>query len=251
MSLNGYWEAERSTGSFSAALQNRISVLVAHQDSVVSAGLAAILADCPDIAVSRQTPPLSGKIDIVLADYQTGNAWLDKSRSSAPNIPLEPPRVVILTSNRNECDVRSTLSAGAHGYLLQGCHHDELVHSVRSVARGARYFCAAVAQCLGESLTRVLLTQRETDVLQQLIQGLSNKAIANALGIAVGTVKAHVKAILEKLQVSSRTQAASLAVERGLISSTKAPPSAGGKGTASQLQRANAPVPQMHWPHPQ
>jgi DNA-binding NarL/FixJ family response regulator len=115
---------------------------------------------------------------------------------------------------------------GVHGYLLLSSPVDELVAGVRTLLAGSRYICIPVARRMADSLMRERLTARESDVLQLLARGLCNKSIANRLGIAIGTVKYHVKAIMGKLEASSRTHAASIAAERGLV----------GEATSTQSQ---------------
>jgi DNA-binding NarL/FixJ family response regulator len=114
--------------------------------------------------------------------------------------------------------VRGALEQGVHGYLPLDRGIDEFVHGVRTVARGSRYLAPSTAQCMADSLTREALTAREAEVLDLLACGECNKSIARQLDIAVGTVKAHVKAIMGKLDASSRTQAVSVAAQRGLVS---------------------------------
>jgi DNA-binding NarL/FixJ family response regulator len=139
---------------------------------------------------------------------------------------MKAARVLVMTTHDREHDIRRALEAGVHGYLLLGCPIQELIAGVRALARGSRYFCLAVAQRMAESLTREALTPREADVLRLLVRGQCNKSIARQLEIAVGTVKAHVKAIMGKLDASSRTEAASVAARRGLIDDPLPDPSA-------------------------
>jgi len=100
--------------------------------------------------------------------------------------------------------------------VLMGCELPELAGSVGLLSRGLRYLCPSAARRVAESLTRQCLTAREADVLHLMIKGCSNKVIARELDIAVGTVKAHVKAVLAKLDVGTRLQAVAAAAERGL-----------------------------------
>jgi DNA-binding NarL/FixJ family response regulator len=93
----------------------------------------------------------------------------------------------------------------------------DLVAGIRALARGENYLCDAVAHQLSRIAPRDMLTSREDEVLRLLARGRSNKSIARELDIAVGTVKVHVKSILSKLDASSRTEAASIATERGLV----------------------------------
>jgi DNA-binding CsgD family transcriptional regulator len=102
-----------------------------------------------------------------------------------------------------------------------------------------------------ESVSQATLTTREREVLCPLVRGLANKAIARELGISVGTVKVHVRAILDKLQASSRTQAASVAVQRGLIEAAAGQPEAhrGARQVAVSLRETRPPMPRNRPAH--
>jgi two-component system NarL family response regulator len=123
----------------------------------------------------------------------------------------------VLTSNDREADIRRAIEAGVQGYLLLGGTLDELVAGVTAVAKGMRYLCRSVAERMADSLTRTPLTSRETEVLQLVARGESNKEIARRLRIELGTVKSHMSAIMTKLNASSRTHAAGIAATRGLV----------------------------------
>jgi DNA-binding NarL/FixJ family response regulator len=103
------------------------------------------------------------------------------------------------------------------GYLVSGCSLGELEGAVHAACRGHRFLCQAAAREVANSLTSETLTLRERDVLGLLAQGCCNKTIASGLDIALGTVKAHVRSIMAKLDASSRTEAASVAAARGLL----------------------------------
>lgn len=199
-----------------------INVLVIHEDPIVGAGLAAVLREQPGIAVTHRshepdtTPIVPRDVMVLVTDYRTAMMLQRSARRDGP-------RMMIVSRVGREWEVRCAINAGVQGYLVQSCHLDELVHGVHMLSRGSRYLCEAVTQCIAESLTREALTVRETDVLRLLATGCCNKTISNRLGIAVGTVKAHVKAILEKLDAATRTQAAAIAADRGLIEETPAP----------------------------
>ena len=193
------------------------SVLVMHADPLIAVGLAAALRQCPGFSVQVHGGdglPVEG-VDVIVADYQDGVRLASAPGMRAPS--QKAARVLVMTTHDREHEVRLALEAGVHGYLLLGCPIQELIAGVSALGRGSRYLCLAVAQRMAESLTREALTPREADVLRLLVRGQCNKAIANQLEIAVGTVKAHVKGIMGKLDASSRTQAASVAVQRGLI----------------------------------
>jgi two-component system nitrate/nitrite response regulator NarL len=163
--------------------------------------------------------------DLVLLDLRMPNddglATLKALRQQAPQVA-----VVMLTTSDDENDLVRTLRAGAQGYLLKDMEPDELVDCLKSVADGttivAPVMTAALAKVVqGELLPDVPvrfsdLTERELEILHYLAEGLSNKAIARELGIVDGTVKLHVRALLKKLGIRSRVEAAILALEEGL-----------------------------------
>lgn len=138
--------------------------------------------------------------------------------------------VVMLTTSTDERDLIESLRAGAQGYLLKDMEPDELVVALRDIVAGKTVVAPELAPVLaravqgGEAAAEqgepddpfARLTPRETEILSLLAEGQSNKAIARNLGISDGTVKLHVKAILRKLGVHSRVEAAVMAVEMGL-----------------------------------
>jgi len=164
--------------------------------------------------------------DIVLLDLRMpdmgGLEVLQKLRESHSSIP-----VVMLTTSNEESDLIKSLRSGAQGYLLKDMEPDELVSALRDIENGKN----VVAQDLTDALARMVqgdtnvddeegpfseLTPREMEILCLLAEGQSNKLIARNLGISDGTVKLHVKAILRKLGIHSRVEAAVIAVEQGL-----------------------------------
>jgi len=206
------------------AMVPRIKVLVAHGLPVVSAGLAATLAkeaifDVLDDPSPRDDPerPLPERCDVIVTDRHHAPDWLERARGHARASPSAVPRILVIDDSDGEAQVRAALNAGVHGYVLTDCGLRELIDGIGLLGRGGRYLCASVASRMAESLTRASLTRRETDVLAQMVKGHSNKVIARELGIAVGTVKAHSKAVFEKLDVRTRSQAVALANQRGLV----------------------------------
>ena len=166
------------------------------------------------------------KPDIVLLDLRMpdmgGLEVLKVLREKVPDIPI-----VVLTTSDEEADLIKSLRSGAQGYLLKDMEPDELVGALRDIEKGKN----VVAQNLTDALARMVqgdttfeddegpfssLTPREHEILCLLADGQSNKLIARNLGISDGTVKLHVKAILRKLGIHSRVEAAVIAVEQGL-----------------------------------
>jgi DNA-binding NarL/FixJ family response regulator len=188
------------------AAESRIRVGVLHDDPIVRAGLAFACGRCPDLQVDEQC------VDVFVADYANGLALASAPRAAAPSF-----KVLIVGGSDREWDIRRALEKGVHGYLLGGCTLEELAAGIRAVHRGTRYLSSLAAARLAESVYCERLTAREGEVLRLLIHGLPNKSIASRLGIAVGTVKSHLKASFEKLNVRNRTQAVALVEQRGLL----------------------------------
>jgi DNA-binding NarL/FixJ family response regulator len=212
-------------------MPERVKILISHRLPVVAAGLEATLGRHagydvvaqPGAASERPRFPSQEGYDIVVTDHQGAIGWLSRCRELPAPRPTPAARVLLVGESDGEAEVRAALSAGVHGYLLTDCDLRELVDSVAQLCRGGRYLCASVASRVAESLTREALTQREADVLALMVRGGSNKLIARELGIAVGTVKAHAKAVFGKLGVCTRSQAVALATERGLVAESAEP----------------------------
>jgi DNA-binding NarL/FixJ family response regulator len=110
------------------------------------------------------------------------------------------------------------MQAGARGYIVKSIIREELLRAVREVHQGRRYVDPIVASQLAERRSHRSLSTREVEVLRMVAKGLGNKEVAGALNIAEVTVKLHVSHVLEKLGVKDRTQAATVALQRGIIS---------------------------------
>lgn len=200
-------------------LNNPTRVLVLHAEAIVGFGLAAALGTQTGIKVQLgalpDSSPALGGFDVIVCDYDTG---LGLARGAKQNSSQHSAaRLLLMTAQDREQSVRLALECGVHGYMLLGCPVDEIVTGVRTLASGQRFLSLAVAQRMADSMTRETLTIRESEVLELLACGNCNKSIAREMQIAVGTVKAHVKAIMSKLDASSRTQAVSIAARRGLV----------------------------------
>ena len=126
-------------------------------------------------------------------------------------------RLIVLTTYDGDEDIYRSLQAGAQGYLLKDMFFEELEDAIRKVQAGSRRIPAHVAERLAERMGSSDLTGREIEVLEQIVAGNSNKAIAHRLNISEATVKSHINSILSKLGVSDRTQAATTALQRGLV----------------------------------
>ncbi len=171
------------------------------------------------------------KPDIILLDMRMPSiSGLDVLKQLQQN-NFEAP-IAMLTTSNDERDLVEALRNGAKGYLLKDMDPDDVVAALREIVKGE----TVVAPNLTQILARVVkgepilesepspiddLTPREAEILSLLAEGQSNKVIARNLGISDGTVKLHVKAILRKLNIHSRVEAAVIAVEQGLRANKK------------------------------
>jgi two-component system NarL family response regulator len=202
-----------------------IRIAIVDDHPVVRAGLGSMLTTQPGIHVvgsassGAEALRLLDKIrpDVVLMDLRMpGMSGLEAIRqiNSRPN----PPRIIVLTSFDTDEDIYQSVGAGAHGYVLKDTPQDRLLEAINVVHAGGRYFPADIASRLTERMARSNLTPRELEVLQLVAKGLTNKQIGLAFGISDNTARNHVNSIIEKLEVSDRTEAATIAMRQGLIS---------------------------------
>jgi DNA-binding NarL/FixJ family response regulator len=195
----------------------RIDVLVWLAEPLLRAGVQATLRDAEDLRiVDRAQLANDGQAHVVVTDWACGLQFAQHgSCTGAP--PLDShSRILIVSSQAREHAVASALQMGVHGLVLASCTAAELLEAIQVLAQGRSYVCAEVAQRMAISPWDQL-TAREDQVLQLLARGQCNKTIARQLGIAVGTVKTHVKGIMAKLEATSRTEAASIAAEKGIV----------------------------------
>src|SRR6266404_4504015 len=206
-----------------------IRVLIADDHSIVREGLRMFLGRDPELALvgeaadGAEAVSLARELrpDVVLMDLlmpvMDGIAAISAIRSELPET-----EVIALTSVLESAAVVGAVRAGAIGYLLKDTQAPELRRAIKAAAAGqVQLSPQALAYLVREVRTpekAVGLTERETEVLRLLVQGRSNKEIAQALQIVEDTVKTHVKHILAKLGVQSRTQAVLYAIRLGLVS---------------------------------
>lgn len=125
--------------------------------------------------------------------------------------------ILVLADTAGDAEISKALKRGALGYICKDISPEELIKALRTVAAGKKYIPSDIAEILSANFGSEELTATETRVLRQIVAGKSNKEIAYDLNISENTVKTHVKNVFEKLQVSDRTSAATLAIKRGLV----------------------------------
>lgn len=206
-----------------AALDS-IRILLVDDHSVVRMGLAAVLSLKEDFVIVAEAEDGAQALekyraeqpDIVLMDVRMpGMGGLDGLRALRAVWPAA--RVLMLTTSEFDEDIQRTIEAGACGYLQKSVTRDELVRAIRNVRAGGRYVPEATERRLSQLSKRKHLSNREVEVLDGVRRGLSNRDIGMALSISEHTVKAHVKAILQKLESADRAEAVARGFEQGLL----------------------------------
>ena len=155
----------------------------------------------PDVTILSLRLPDSCAID-VLDDYYNEN---------------RRAKILILAEHAGDAEISRSLKKGAAGYICKDVSESELIRAIRAVNAGGKYIPTEIAGILSENFGREELTPQERKILQMIVGGNSNKEIAFDLNISENTVKTHVKNVFEKLGVSDRTSAATLAIKRGLV----------------------------------
>jgi DNA-binding NarL/FixJ family response regulator len=202
----------------------KIRILVVDDHHVVRQGIVSLIKSVEDMTVvaeasdGKQAVELFRKHgpDITIMDLRlpimTGVEAITEIRRDSP-----AARVIVLTTFDGDEDIYRALQAGARGYLLKDMFGDDLMDAIRTVHAGKSRIPAAVAQRLADRMIGSELTARELDVLRLIVSGKSNKEIGTALIISEATVKTHINNLLSKMGVSDRTQAATTALQRGIV----------------------------------
>jgi two-component system NarL family response regulator len=205
-------------------LSDKIRILVAEDHLVARVGVTTIVNMQPDMTVVAEAS--NGQQAVELYRQHVPDVALLDMRMPVMNgveaaaaIRAEYPRarMIALTTYGGDEDIRRALGAGVQAYLTKDVLHDELLKAIRAVYAGQTYLPASVAAALAAQAPRADLSAREVQVLELIVRGLPNKQIAYSLSIAEHTVKNHVKSILSKLGAQDRTQAATAAIQRGIV----------------------------------
>jgi DNA-binding NarL/FixJ family response regulator len=199
-------------------------ILIVDDHPVVQAGLASMLATHPEVevigsassgaealAMVKQDMP-----DILLLDLRMPGMSGIETLQALKEMKAAA-RVIILTSFETDENIYRAIQAGALGYLLKDTSQHQMLEAIATVHGGKRYMPGQIAVRLAERMMRSSLTARELEILEMLAKGLTNKQIGCALTISENTVRNHVNSIMEKLEVSDRTEAVAVAIQQGVI----------------------------------
>jgi DNA-binding NarL/FixJ family response regulator len=203
---------------------NPIRVMLVDDHPAFRKGITALIESEPDLQVVAETGDgrealeiyRQNKPDVVLMDLRLpGMGGVEITMAIRKEFP--EARVIVLTTFDTDEDIFRAIQSGAKSYLLKDTPDDELATAIRSVHAGKQILSEKLAGRLAERQLRPELSQRETEVLQLLIKGRSNKEIGSALFLCEDTIKAHFKTLFTKLKVQDRTEAAISAIRHGIV----------------------------------
>jgi DNA-binding NarL/FixJ family response regulator len=201
-----------------------LRLLTADDQPVVRRGIAALVAEAPDIRIVAEASDGAEAIagydlhrpDVVMMELRLprvgGLAAMRAILAAHPKA-----KIVAFTSSAGDADIYRALTAGACGYLSKDAVGEQLIEAIRAAAAGRRVIPTAIAARLAEFTPRADLTSRELDVLRLAARGFRNREIARSLTRSEETIKVHVKHIMAKLGVRDRTEAVTVALRRGII----------------------------------
>ena len=204
-----------------------VKLLIVDDHPIVRAGFEGMLAGKPDLEVigeaenGEEAVRLAERLrpDVVLMDLRMpvmdGVEATSRIKDGVPHT-----NVLVLTTYDSDADILRAIEAGATGYLLKDTPREDLFRAIRAAARGEPVLAPSVTARLmqrAQTSTRTALSGREIEVLELVARGGSNKELARELHLSEATVKSHLIHIFEKLGVTDRTAAVTVAIERGIL----------------------------------
>jgi two-component system NarL family response regulator len=205
-------------------MADKLTIMLVDDHYLVRMGLASIIALEPDMTVCAEAATggqaltlfRAHRPHVTLMDQRlpgmSGSETTQAIRNEFPDA-----RIVVLSTYVCDEEIYKALQFGAMGYLSKSVQREELILAIRRAAGGRRHITPEVAALLADGMSRSHLSTRELDVLRLLVGGKRNREIASVLDITEGTVKLHVSSILGKLAVADRTEAVTVALQRGIV----------------------------------
>lgn len=202
----------------------KIKILIADDHAVVRMGLASLFSAKSDFEVVGQAK--NGEIavreskhlspDVVVMDLMMpGMDGIEATRALRTAAPAA--RILILTSYTTSNDIARALEAGAQGAIMKSAENSELIAAIRKIASGSNYISPEIKTLMDNDPPLTALTGRQTEILQSLTRGLTNKDIAKQLGISIRSVEDHVNRILERIGAANRAEAVAIALRKHLL----------------------------------
>jgi DNA-binding NarL/FixJ family response regulator len=201
-----------------------LTIMLVDDHYLVRVGLTSVIALEPDMTVCAEASTGEQAVGLFRARRPTvtlmdlrlpGMSGLKTTQAIRAEFP--DARIIVLSTYVSDEEIYAALQAGAMAYLVKSVGREELTQAIRKAAAGRRHIPAELATRLADRMSRAQLSTRELDVLRLLVGGKRNREIASVLDITEGTVKLHVSSILGKLGVVDRTEAVTVALQRGIV----------------------------------
>src|SRR5450631_161914 len=205
-------------------LQASIRILIVDDQAVVRAGFSSVLRGQAGLIVLGAVPSgeealrfLAGRaVDVLLLDLHMPTMSGVETLHTLQRLSC-PPRVIILSSFEPDEEICRAIEMGAMGYLRKDTSCAEIAEAVYTVHSGRSYLPQWIVDRISERKPRSTLSPRELEILEMVSKGLTNKEIGRAIHVSHFTVRNHVRHIIEKLEVGDRTEAATVAMRRGIL----------------------------------
>ena len=205
-------------------MPHTLKIMLVDDHYLVRMGLTSIIALEPEMTVCAEAA--TGEQALALFRIHQPHVTLMDQRlpgmsgsetTQAIRAEFPDARIIVLSTYVCDEEIYQALQFGAMAYLPKSVQREELTHAIRKAAIGRRHITPEVAALLADGMSRSHLSSRELDVLRLLVGGKRNREIASVLDITEGTVKLHVSSILAKLAVGDRTEAVTVALQRGIV----------------------------------
>jgi DNA-binding NarL/FixJ family response regulator len=205
-------------------MAEKLTIMLVDDHYLVRVGLTSVIAleadmtVCAEASTGEQAVGLfrARRPTVTLMDLRLpGMSGLKTTQAIRAEFP--DARIIVLSTYVSDEEIYAALQAGAMAYLMKSVGREELTQAIRKAAAGRRHIPAELAARLADRMSRAHLSTRELDVLRLLVGGKRNREIASVLDITEGTVKLHVSSILGKLGVVDRTEAVTVALQRGIV----------------------------------
>jgi len=204
--------------------ERKIKVLLADDHLVVRMGMAAIISIEKDLCVVAEAEDgleavrlaAEKKPDVIVMDLMMPK--LDGAKATAEILAANPEaKIIILTTFGGSVDVKHALDAGARSALVKSISRPELMDAIRRTAAGESVICSEIGNSIAAEEGSADLSSRQQEILAYVAKGLNNREIAEVMHVGRDCIKAHLKAVFSKLGVTSRSEAAAYAVNRGIV----------------------------------
>lgn len=198
--------------------------MIVENQTLTRAGIKAILSEQSDVEIVGEAATSADGLRLferaapdvtILGLRLPGSCAVDEIEKYLK--ADERGKIIVLADHAGDAEISRSLKNGASGYICKDVSGDDLVEAIRAVHAGKKYLQTEVAKVLSENFGQEELTKSERKILRAIVAGKANKEIAFDLNVSENTVKTHVKNVFEKLGVSDRTSAATLAIKRGLV----------------------------------